>query len=144
MAIPGLSIIEETARLVKEGKSVTLNANGHSMYPFINGKTDDITLVAVKTAAIGDVVLAWVNDTHYVIHRIIAIQGECFTLMGDGNLNEQEHCLSKDIIARVDYVIKRKTGKRIYLYSKYHKRMAMIWFKLLPIRRYLLAIYRRI
>lgn len=136
-------IIEETIKLIKEGQKVTLRANGHSMLPFIVEGKDDVLLVQPTTPRIGDVVLAHINGNRYVIHRIIAINGDNITLMGDGNLAEQEHCLRNDIAARVDYFINSK-GERHYLYTPFRIIMARIWFWLLPFRRYLLAIYRRL
>lgn len=139
----GPTIIEEAIKLVKEGQKVTLRANGHSMLPFIVGGKEDILLVQPTNPRIGDVVLAQISIDHYVIHRIIAIDGDNITLMGDGNLSGREHCQKEDIAARVDYYINSK-GKYHYLYTPYRMIMARIWFWLLPYRRYLLAIYRRI
>ncbi len=137
------TIIEEVARLVKEGKNVTFKAKGRSMLPFIKGEKDNIILVWADSVQVGDVVLAWVDDSHYVIHRIIAIDGQNLTLMGDGNLSGFEHCKIKDVAARVDYVVKTN-GERIYLYTPRQKCMARLWYYLRPVRRYLLAIYRRL
>lgn len=139
----GPAIIEEAIKLVKEGQKVTLRANGNSMLPFIVGGKEDILLVQPTQPHIGDVVLAHINGSRYVIHRIIAINDDNITLMGDGNLSEQEHCLTNDIAARAEYYIDSKE-KYHYLYTPYRKIMARIWFWLLPFRRYLLAIYRRI
>lgn len=139
----GPAIIEEAIKLVKEGQKVTLRANGNSMLPFIIGGKEDILLVQPSNPHIGDVVLAQINEGHYVIHRIIAINGDHITLMGDGNLSGQEHCLKNDVAARVDYYINSK-GKCHYLYTPFRKMMARLWFWLLPCRRYLLALYRRI
>lgn len=137
------SIITEAVKLLKEGQKVTLRANGHSMLPFIIGGQEDVLLVPPTVPHKRDVVLAWVNDSRYVIHRIINIHGNNITLMGDGNLSGQEHCYTEDIAARVDYVIDPK-GKHHYLYTPIRLILARIWFLLLPFRRYLLAIYRRI
>lgn len=137
------SIILEAVKLVKEGQKVTLRANGQSMLPFIIGGQENVLLVPPTAPHMSDVVLARINDSRYVIHRIIAIHGSNITLMGDGNLSGKEHCHTEDIAARVDYVIDSK-GKSHYLYTPFRKMMARIWFLLLPFRRYLLAIYRRI
>lgn len=139
----GITFLEEAVRLIKEGKIVTFKANGRSMLPFIKGEKDRIVLVQATSLHVGDIVLAWVDDNRYVIHRIIEIQGQKVTLMGDGNLYEREQCQFKDVIARADYLIK-PNGQHRYLYTTSLKWMGRLWFLLLPIRRYLLAIYRRI
>ena len=139
----GLTIIEEAIRLVQEGQHVTLRANGRSMLPFIIGGRESITLSQTENPSRGDIVLAMVENGRYVIHRIIERKGDDIALMGDGNLSEQEHCRVKDVVARVEYVVDDR-GRRHDPYTPIRKQMARLWFRLLPFRRYLLAIYRRI
>ena len=136
-------IIEEAVRLVREGVNVTLPVNGYSMLPFIIGGKESVILHRPGLIAVGDVVLAWVDGNRYVVHRIINIDGDRVTLMGDGNVRGTEHCLLKDIKARVTHVVDAKDKKRD-LYSRWRVRAAKLWYWLRPIRRYLLAIYRRL
>lgn len=136
-------IIEEAIRLVKEGVSVTLPVNGNSMLPFIIGGKESVILHAPGLTAVGDVVLAWVDGCRYVVHRIIRIDGDRVTLMGDGNLVGTEHCLFSDIKARVTHVVGSDERPRD-LYTSWRKMAAREWWYLRPIRRYLLAIYRRL
>lgn len=138
------TIVEEAIRMVDEGHRVTLPAKGKSMLPFIVGGKESVLLVKPdKKLKKGDVVLAWVDDSRYVIHRIISIQGEQITLMGDGNLRGMEHCSAKDIKAKVTHVADAEEHYR-YLYSKKRVIGARCWVWLLPVRRYLLGIYRRL
>ena len=134
-------IIEEAIRLVKEGVSVTLPVNGNSMLPFIIGGKESVILHAPGLIDVGDVVLAWVDGRRYVVHRVVSIDGERVTLMGDGNLAGREHCLPNDIKARVTHVVDDKE-RRHYLYNGWRKLAAKVWYWLRPIRRYLLAIYK--
>ena len=136
-------IIVEAIRLVKEGVSVTLPVNGNSMLPFIIGGKESVILHAPGLTAVGDVVLAWVDGCRYVVHRIIRIDGDRVTLMGDGNLVGTEHCLFSDIKARVTHVVGSDERPRD-LYTSWRKMAARVWWYLRPIRRYLLAIYRRL
>ena len=91
----------------------------------------------------GDAVLAQVAPGTYVLHRIVRIKGDAITLCGDGNLTN-EYCRRQDVIgfvvgfyrkgrARLD----RTNGFKWGLYS-------VVWMSLRPVRRYLLAAYRRI
>ena len=132
-------IIEEAIRLVREGVSVTLPVNGNSMLPFIIGGKESQGPGLID---VGDVVLAWVDGCRYVVHRIIRINGDRVTLMGDGNLAGTEHCRVDDVKARVTHVVDAK-GRQHDLYHTW-RRAAKVWFWLRPIRRYLLAIYRRV
>lgn len=136
-------IIEEAIRLVREGVSVTLPVNGNSMLPFIIGGKESVILQGPGLIDVSDVVLAWVDGCRYVVHRIVRIDGERVTLMGDGNLVGTEHCLLNDIKARVTHVVDAKERTH-YLYKGWRKRAAKMWYWLRPIRRYLLAIYRRV
>ena len=136
-------IIEEAIRLVDEGVSVTLPVNGNSMLPFIIGGKESVILQGPGLIDVGDVVLAWVDGCRYVVHRIIRINGDRVTLMGDGNLAGTEHCTLNEIKAIATHVVDAKERTH-YLYNRWRKSAAKIWFRLRPMRRYLLAIYRRL
>ena len=137
------SIMQEAIRLVGEGVSVTFPVNGRSMLPFIVGGVDSVVLVKPETLKVGDVVLAQVEGGRYVVHRIVCLDGDAVTLMGDGNLAGREHCRLADVRARATHVV-RKSGKRCSLDSLGGRLAAKIWYAVLPFRRWLLAIYRRI
>lgn len=137
------TIIEEAIRLVEDGVCVTLPVKGHSMLPFIIGGQESVILQKPVQSKKGDVVLAWVNGGRYVVHRIIAIEGEAVTLMGDGNLSGTEHCTLKDVKAKVTHVV--GADERPHdLYCRWRRVAARLWWHLRPVRKYLLAIYRRL
>lgn len=136
-------ILEEATRLAKEGLSVTLPVKGNSMLPFIIGDKESVILQKPDHPKVGDVVLAWVENCRYVVHRIIKIDDHDVILMGDGNIIGTEHCKIDDICAIATHVVSAD-GKRHDLYSKWRMRATKLWWNLLPIRRYLLAIYRRL
>ena len=136
-------IIEEAIRLVREDVNVTLPVKGLSMQPFIIGGKESVILHRPGLIDVGDVVLAWVDGCRYVVHRIVRIDGERVTLMGDGNLVGTEHCILNDIKARVTHVADAKKRTH-YLYKGWRKLAAKVWYWLRPMRRYLLAIYRRL
>ena len=135
-------IIEEAIRLIREGVNVTLPVKGRSMLPFIIGGKESVILHRPGLIDVGDVVLAWVDGNRYVVHRIIKLDYDRVTLMGDGNLTT-EHCALGDIKARVTHVVSADNKKRD-LYSRWRVLGAKVWYWLRPIRRYLLAIYRRL
>ena len=143
MMITDETIIEEVIRLVDDGISVTLPVNGHSMLPFIVGGKESVILQKPEQPKTGDVVLAWVEEGRYVVHRIIGINGEDVMLMGDGNLTGTEHCTVGDIKAVATHVVSADE-KRHYLYSRWRMSAVRLWLRLRPVRRYLLAIYRRL
>lgn len=134
-------IIEEAVKLVEEGICVTLPVDGRSMLPFIIGGKDSVILEKPQKAEIGDIVLAWVEQCRFVVHRIIAINGDEVTLMGDGNIRGTEQCHINDIKASITYVVDEK-NRRKNINSRKYRWSSFLWSKLRPVRRYLLALYR--
>ena len=137
-------VIEEAVRLVQKGVTVTFPVTGQSMLPFIIGGKESVILHSPGGIVdVGDVVLAWVDGNRYVVHRIIKLDYDRVTLMGDGNVAVTEHCRLNDIKARVTHVVDAK-DRTHYLYNRWRMLGAKVWYWLRPIRRYLLAIYRRV
>lgn len=135
--------LPEVVKLLEEGHTVTLRLRGFSMRPFLEDNRDKALLTKPVNPKVGDPVLAEIEPKHFVLHRIIRIEGENVTLKGDGNIGV-EHCKLKDVQGAVIgfYRKGRKTldrtdGWKWRLYS-------WIWMRLSPIRRYLLGFYRRI
>lgn len=138
-----LMILNEAVRLVEEGRSVTLPVDGRSMRPFIIGGRESVVLQQPEALKVGDVVLAWVENRRYVVHRIIRLDGEQVTLMGDGNIRGVEQCQRRDIRALATHVVDA-SGQRHDLYAPWRRRAARLWWWLRPIRRYLLYIYKKV
>ena len=146
-------IMAEAIRLVSEGVSVTFPVKGRSMLPFIVGGCDSVILEKPTSLRCGNVVLAHVvsdgpesldsAEKHYVIHRIVSLEADLVTLMGDGNLALREHCTRSDVSAKVIGVVK-PNGKRCSMDALRYRIAAKIWYILLPFRRYLLWIYREV
>lgn len=134
-------LVQEVSRLVAEGSEVTFVPKGNSMLPFIRGGVDSVVLVKADDVGVMDIVLARANST-FVIHRIIAMDGDEVVLMGDGNIAGVERCSRKEVLAKVAAIV--KDGRRRDCTGGTHGIKARIWRGLLPLRRYLLAIYRRL
>ena len=135
-------IIRNAISLVNEGMRVTFPVKGYSMLPFIIGGKESVDLVKPAGLQVGDVVLAWVEQRRYVVHRIIRIDGDAVTLMGDGNIAGVEHCSVADVAALAVNVV-TPAGRHLPLYSLWRCRASRLWWHLLPVRRWILAIYRR-
>ena len=137
-------IIREAVKLVDDGVSVTFPVKGRSMIPFIVGGRDSVILQKPGSLEPGLVVLAEISPDHFVLHRIIDISpdGMKITLMGDGNVRGTETCTPSTVLARATHVVNPE-GRIIPLESEARLRRARIWRRLLPLRRYLLAIMRR-
>ena len=120
------------AEELASGHSVRVSVMGRSMRPFFSsGSTIELHPITDEAVFVGSVIFARVRDNHYAVHRIWAIDGDNVTMMGDGNPVGKEYITRQDIYGYV------KCSAR-------HLRWAKVWRALRPIRRYLLAIDRRI
>lgn len=120
-----------------KGKTVTLPLRGRSMRPFLEDGRDCALLIAAELVNEGDAVLAETYPGHFVLHRIIKIDGRQVVLRGDGNFGN-EYCTLDDVKAKAlgFYRKGRKhldatDGTKWLVYS-------WLWTRLYPIRRYLL------
>lgn len=128
-------LLEEAAALMLEGREVTFTPLGNSMLPFIRSGKDAVRLRKNPSVAIGDVILVRLPG-RYVLHRLIHMDGDRLTLMGDGNIAGTETCTTGDVLGTVTAIL--RDGKEIIPGD------GRFWRRLLPIRRYILAIYRRL
>ena len=141
-SFPNNIAIENVKMLVDEGRKVILPVKGNSMLPFIVGDRDSVELKKTERVVVGDVVLAWVDGNRYVIHRIIQRDAAGhLTLMGDGNIAGTEHCTEQDVVAKALYRV-RPDGRKNPLYN--NSTGVRAWRTLLPVRRWILAVYRRV
>lgn len=131
--------LPQVVQLLEEGHTATLPLRGRSMRPFLEDGRDKALLKIVQPVKVGDAVLAEISKGHFVLHRIIGIEGENVTLRGDGNL-ANEYCKIGDIRARaIGFYRKGRTkldstdGHKWRIYSWW-------WTRLYPVRRYLLFI----
>ena len=114
-----------------EGETVRVAVKGESMLPFFrSGST--ITLRPAREEDIRkyNIVMADAGN-NFVVHRIIMVEGDSITLFGDGNIRGTEHVSRDKIYGVVDC-------------SALHIFFAKIWLWLRPVRRFPLAIFRRV
>ena len=135
LLLPNEVLLGEVERMLDEGREVLMVPKGRSMLPFIRGEVDKVLLSKPKELKVGDIALAWVDD-RYVMHRVIAIDGQQVTLMGDGNLQGREQTTRDQVVGVVVDIITPE--------GRHHKpTRGWLWRKLLPVRKYLLKVYRK-
>lgn len=136
-------LIPAVLKLINEGHTVTLPLKGFSMRPFLEDGRDKALLAKVGKLRVGDPVLAIIDHQRYVLHRIVKIEGDNVTLLGDGNLHP-EHCKTSDIeVSVIGFYRKGRTTLDPIAGWKW-KTYSTVWMRLRPIRRWLLAFYRRV
>lgn len=147
--IPNDQLMKGVDNMLQEGRAAIIFVKGYSMLPFIIGGVESVRLRKPEgNLKVGNVVLARVLEGYYVIHRIYHIppQGGII-LMGDGNCGNGrdrgvEHTTASLVVGIATEVI-GKNGDERSLYTPWRNMKATGWRWLLPVRRWLLAIYRR-
>lgn len=125
---------------LKEGKSVILKAEGNSMLPFIRGGEDKIVLHPVSRLRKGQIVLARLTNGQYILHRIIKVYPAEVLLMGDANIRQTERCPQSRVYGYATRIIRGEHSIACTTRGAYFK--ASAWQFLLPLRRYLLFLYK--
>ena len=114
-----------------EGSTVRVSVNGQSMLPFFrSGSTITLRPVHKEDIRKYSVVMADAGNS-FVVHRIIEVGEKEVVLLGDGNYIGTERVSRDKIYGIVDC-------------SKAHILFAKIWLWLRPVRRFPLAVFRRI
>ena len=115
--VPNRMLFAETRDQLLAGREVVVRVLGQSMLPFFRSGSR-ITLRPLREGDLrrGHVVLGETDNGHFVVHRILTVGDERVTLLGDGNVD----C------------------------GRLHLWLAERWMRLRPLRRYPLAILRRI
>ena len=130
--------LPQVVALLQEKHTVTLPLRGRSMRPFLEDGRDKALLAAItEQPSVGDAVLAEISKGHFVLHRIIAIDGDRVTLRGDGNLSD-EHCRIEDIRAKAIGFYRKGRNKLDSTDSRKWRIYSWWWTRLFPLRRYLL------
>ena len=97
---PNAEFLPKVVEMLNEGHTVTLRLRGFSMRPFLEDNRDKALLKKPTEPKVGDPVLAEIEPKHFVLHRIIRIDGKAVTLLGDGNLC-CEHCQLENVVGAV-------------------------------------------
>ena len=117
--------------ILLEGDNVTITVNGKSMLPFFrSGST--VTLRPIRKEDFKKYAVVFADaGNHFVIHRIINIEANKVTLLGDGNIYGTESMDKERVYGVIDC-------------SALHIFFAKIWLWMRPVRRFPLAIFRRV
>ncbi|MBQ7443704.1 MAG: S24/S26 family peptidase [Bacteroidaceae bacterium] len=141
LELPNDKFLPLVREAVAGGEKAVISVKGFSMRPFLEHLRDKVELAPWTQLHVGDAVLAEIAPGHYVLHRIIAIDGQHLTLMGDGNIRGTERCRMADVCGVVDAYI-RPNGHVMLASDPKLQRRIRLWRRLLPLRRYLLFIYK--
>lgn len=147
MVVDNDTFFSDVLQVLEQGRQVIIPVKGFSMLPFIRGGKDLVVLEkAGADLKADDIVLFHLGPQEggrYVMHRILSIDGDAVDIMGDGVLKAHEHVRRNQILAKAVEI--RRGGKRpVDPYAPGQLRLVHFWQGLLPIRRYILFIYRHL
>ena len=140
------TIIPQIKAIIDEGKTIRFRVRGWSMRIFVEHERDEVLLAPIGDSPIvmGDVILAHTTAGSYVLHRVVNINANLITLQGDGNVGAVEHCTHDKVIGRAIGFYRKGRQQPDLTSSRKWKVYSAIWLTLTPVRRYILAAYRRI
>lgn len=133
--VDNLLFLQSIDELLKEGRTAEFKVKGNSMLPFFKHEKTIVTLEKPTNYKKHDVIIAKYNDL-VVLHRIIKIKNNIYTLRGDG-LISKEYVKINDIYGKV--VSFKTNDKKI----KFYKTKVVIWLLLRPVRRLLLKFIKK-
>ncbi len=147
MVIDNDSFFADVLSVLAEGRQATIPVKGFSMLPFIRGGKDLVVLEkAPADLKAGDIVLFHIGPMdggRWVMHRILSIDGDAVDIMGDGVYRGHEHVRRDQIYAKAVTILRGGT-RPVDPYSPRELRKVRFWQGLLPLRRYILFIYRHL
>ena len=90
--IDNTDFFSQVHEFLLEGKSIRINIRGNSMKPFLREGSHQAEIAPTegRNLKTGDVVL-FRHCSRYVLHRIVAINDERYTMQGDGNRIPRGH-----------------------------------------------------
>ena len=122
-----LAEYDETIRLVLSGGGeFTIFPKGTSMLPLIVQGRDSVTLEQPQGALHrGDIAFYQRENGQYVLHRVIAADGETYTMCGDNQLTPEYGVKPEQLIARAAYVT--RNGKKIASGNPAYRLYTLLW-----------------
>lgn len=146
LQVPNKVLIAEVKQALAQGHSATFRVKGYSMRLFLENGRDMVKLAPVEPAKIKkhDVVLAEIAPEHYVLHRVIKRVGNQLILMGDGNIKGTESCNDNRVVGIATAFYRKNRTKPDLTTGLKWRTYTHIWLAIKPIRRWILAVYRRL
>ena len=132
----------EVSKMLEDGHRVTIPVKGVSMLPTIVGERDLVVLEASDQYKKDDIVLFCLQGK-WILHRIIKADADSFIIRGDGIWLRTEHCFKQNIKGRAVFIL-RRGKKSVDPYSRWQIFRLRVWNLLMPLRRYILYIYRHL
>ncbi len=133
-----LSFVKELFSQNDGPTTIRMTITGRSMMPLLRDRTDSVLLTNERVPRKYDIVFFQRTSGEAVLHRIIKIGAEGYQIVGDNELQPEGPIAPSQIVAVVKgfyrdgrYISCRRWWCRLY---------AVLWCRLLPLRRPLLPL----
>ncbi|MCH5191168.1 MAG: S24/S26 family peptidase [Oscillospiraceae bacterium] len=125
-----------------KGGTVELPITGTSMLPLLVWGRDSVDITKTETPKNGDIIFYRRDNGQFVLHRIIGENENGFILCGDNQWQKEYGIKPNNIIAVVTAI--NRNGKKFDTDNKIYRLYSFTWVKILPIRKYLLILMRKV
>ena len=135
--------MEQLLELLEETREIPLVITGGSMTPFLVPGRDTVYLSKPEDPLRrGDIVFYRRDNGGFVLHRILRIESEGFTMLGDAQ-TIPEPGIRPDQIRAVATAVRRK-GKLLRKGSFWWEFFRVIWLRMVPLRLPVRKVYETI
>lgn len=132
-SVPIAELTPLMAEILSQGGSVELTVTGNSMRPMLFDRCSRVRLTAAHELRRGDIPLYRRDGGSYVLHRIVAEQGRCYTCCGDNQWNLEPGIRRDQIVAVVTDFARKERWRSCngFWYGLYWR----FWVAVRPLRR---------
>ena len=130
------------SEIVDNGGSADITVTGNSMLPMLKDRVSRVRLAKADELKKGDIPLYRRDNGTFVLHRIVGIDSDSYTMCGDNQWHVEKNIRRDQIVAVVtDYC---RNGKWRSCGKKTYRLYAVIWMGIRPLRRIVFGGARRI
>ena len=140
--IPNDIFFAQVSADLSAGRSVSFKVKGNSMFPLLRNGKDIVFVSPVNQPVVKKDVVLFTHKGRHVLHRVIKIEGNAYTIQGDGVYASREYCTGEDIIGVVTHVA-RGGGEMVPLNGFRYRLYSNFWCATSFARKYLLYILRK-
>ena len=142
MNVSMASITPLMQEILAAGGTVEITTTGNSMRPMLLHRVSKVRLASPRLLHPGDIPLYCRDNGTYVLHRVIAREGEGYTLCGDNQWHPEPGIRPDQIVAVVtDFCRRRRwVSCRSFGYRLYWR----FWITIRPLRRLVFGGVRRL
>ncbi len=141
--VPADTMVEHIQALLTEASAVPLVISGNSMSPFLVHGRDTVYLSRIeKPVKRGDMVLYRRENGSYILHRVYAVKGPLYDMVGDAQTDIELSVRREDMIAVVTSV--NRKGKILKRNSFCWMFFEKIWIRMIKIRSFAVKFYSKL